>query len=116
MAFSAAFLAAYRTNAKLSTTIGIIQSGIAVMVASSTVLRPLFDKTIVRWFKLRSLRGSSNRTPNIDLTSWRGSEGRQGAESGHISASRKSARRTDRQPSDLSESEENLTAQSSGHK
>jgi hypothetical protein len=111
MAFSAAFLAVYRAQARLSTTIGVIQAGIAVMVASSTVLRPLFDRTIVRWFKLRSLRGTSNGTPHIDMTSWHESGGRRGAESGNVSASRKSARRIDRLPSDISESEENLTAQ-----
>ncbi|TQN68486.1 Satratoxin biosynthesis SC1 cluster protein 4, partial [Colletotrichum shisoi] len=40
---------------------GVLQSGIAVMVASSPMLRPVFDRTIVRWFRL-SIRSGSNAT------------------------------------------------------
>ncbi|KAJ0161618.1 hypothetical protein CTA2_5910 [Colletotrichum tanaceti] len=43
---------------------GVLQSGIAVMVASSPMLRPVFDRTIVRWFSLsiRSGGGGSRAT------------------------------------------------------
>lgn len=116
MAFSAAFLAVYVGHGNIRTTLGVIQSGMAVMVASSTVLRPLFDRTIVRWFKLRSLRETSDATPNIDMEAWPESGGHGGVESGNISASRKSARRIDRQPLDISESEENLTAHGGAYK
>ncbi|KAK1473362.1 integral membrane protein [Colletotrichum tamarilloi] len=37
---------------------GVLQSGIAVMVASSPMLRPVFDRTIVRWLSL-SIRSTS---------------------------------------------------------
>ncbi|WQF81087.1 hypothetical protein CDEST_06101 [Colletotrichum destructivum] len=40
---------------------GVLQSGIAVMVASSPMLRPVFDRTIVRWFSL-SIRSGSKAT------------------------------------------------------
>ncbi|KAE9581254.1 Satratoxin biosynthesis SC1 cluster protein 4 [Colletotrichum fructicola] len=39
---------------------GVLQSGIAVMVASSPMLRPVFDRTVVRWFSLSI--GSGSRT------------------------------------------------------
>ncbi|KAF9878213.1 integral membrane protein [Colletotrichum karsti] len=39
---------------------GVLQSGIAVMVASSPMLRPVFDRTIVRWLSLSI--GSGSRT------------------------------------------------------
>lgn len=40
---------------------GLLQSGIAVMVASSPMLRPVFDRTIVRWLSL-SIRSGSKTT------------------------------------------------------
>ncbi|EXF72997.1 integral membrane protein [Colletotrichum fioriniae PJ7] len=49
---------------------GVLQSGIVVMVASSPMLRPVFDRTIVRWLSL-SIR-SSGRTQNTAPT---GSQG-----------------------------------------
>lgn len=43
-----------------STTIGILQLGIAVMVASSALLRPVFDRTLGAWLGL-SLRSSQGK-------------------------------------------------------
>lgn len=39
---------------------GAIQLGIAVMVASSPMLRPVFDHALVRWFNITLLSSSNN--------------------------------------------------------
>lgn len=39
---------------------GAIQLGIAVMVASSPMLRPVFDKALVKWFNIKLLSSSNN--------------------------------------------------------
>ncbi|KAK8015006.1 integral membrane protein [Apiospora arundinis] len=40
------------------TTIGSVQMGIAIMVASSPLLRPIFDRTIASWFGLSVASGN----------------------------------------------------------
>ncbi|KAK8053491.1 hypothetical protein PG996_012792 [Apiospora saccharicola] len=44
------------------TTIGSVQMGIAIMVASAPLLRPVFDRTIASWFGL-SVASSNRRSP-----------------------------------------------------
>ncbi|KAJ3549055.1 hypothetical protein NM208_g697 [Fusarium decemcellulare] len=41
---------------------GVLQSGIALMVASSPMLRPVFDRTVVRWLSLSIGGSESNQT------------------------------------------------------
>lgn len=41
----------------------ILQAGIAVMVASSPMLRPIFDRTILRWLGI-SVRSTNKNTSN----------------------------------------------------
>jgi hypothetical protein len=107
MAFSAAFLAVLFTNTTLSSTLGTIQAGIALIVTSSTTLRPLFDATIVRWFGLHisSLGRSSNKN-NISLPIWGGAEERRRTESGKVTTI--GACRIERPAPQTTESEENL--------
>ncbi|KAM0429219.1 hypothetical protein ACHAPT_006433 [Fusarium lateritium] len=42
---------------------GVLQSGIALMVASSPMLRPVFDRTVVRWFSLTLGSSKSGQPP-----------------------------------------------------
>lgn len=44
------------------TTIGSVQMGIAIMVASAPLLRPVFDRTIASWFGL-SVANSNRPSP-----------------------------------------------------
>lgn len=39
---------------------GAIQLGIAAMVASSPMLRPIFDKALVNWFNIKQLSSGNN--------------------------------------------------------
>lgn len=53
----------------VSSIIGSIQMGIAIMVASSPLLRPIFDRTFASWFgfSLRSTRdGESGKARKSD--------------------------------------------------
>jgi hypothetical protein len=93
------------TNANVSSVVGVVQAGIAVMVTSSTVLRPLFDVTIVRWFNLESLKQSSGGN-NVSLVTWGHSGETHPAVSG--TGTKASVRRRDQRLRQLSESEENL--------
>lgn len=106
MALSAAFLASIWTNGAVSSVVGVVQAGIALMVASSTVLRPLFDATVVRWFNLESLRHSEGDN-NISLVTWSGLPDGPREASGN--STKTSARRREQRPQ-VTESEENLAA------
>lgn len=59
-------LADLTSSSLASAQIGIAQTGIAVMVASSPLLRPVFDRTLGSWFGLSSSlqQRSTKRTTN----------------------------------------------------
>ncbi|KAK8130954.1 Satratoxin biosynthesis SC1 cluster protein 4 [Apiospora sp. TS-2023a] len=68
------------------TTIGSVQMGIAIMVASAPLLRPVFDRTIASWFGLSV--ASSNR-PSPKGSGYLGDSIRRRSGGGVSSASRK---------------------------
>lgn len=44
-----------------STIIGVVQLGIAIMVTSSPLLRPVFDRTFGAWFSLSSIHSKHRK-------------------------------------------------------
>lgn len=79
-----------------STIIGVIQLGIAVMVASSPLLRPVFDRTIGSWLKLSSMRSKKHYDAHVQ------------AEDGDHPLTIGRLRQRDRPVRPMNESEENL--------
>lgn len=85
---------------------GVLQSGIAVMVASSPMLRPVFDRTVVRWLSL-SL-GTGSKTAGTGAAASQGHVPR-GSRSGQIGAHVRSDGFKQ-----MSESDENLSWEMQG--